>query len=504
MYMIEYHTIFILKKTDRFFKTFRSPLPENSAGAADEAPLRSCGSPCIAPSWGDAKCFGGGKTHEIRILTQLCAGQRAKIWRRGKDFFGKSSLKNAHFCYNSSKVPLCGGGLLYCGPLFRPAPGPIGFNEERKMGETILELQNIAKHFGDTDVLNGISISIGKGEFITLLGPSGCGKTTTLRIIAGLETPDEGRVILNGQDVTDSEPNKRDVNTVFQNYALFPNMTVEQNVLTGLNSRGGRKAVSGKRRPLTQKEKDGKVREMLSRFRLEGLEKRYPAQLSGGQQQRVALARILAYEPEVLLLDEPFSAMDTYLREGLRLELAGVLKDYDGVSILVTHDRDEAYQLCDSLLLLDRGRVLAGGKTRDIFQCPVTCQAARLTGCKNISRIERLGARRIKALDWGGLELSTDRDVDGSITAVGIRAHDFEPLSDGEAGQWKGRENANLIQVESPNISEMPFEWYITLSNGLWWKKEKDIHTHNTAGLVPGWLRVEPSALLLLTGELNG
>ena len=109
LYMIEYHTIFILKKTDRFFKTFRSPLPENSAGAADEAPLRSCGSPCIAPSWGDAKCFGGGKTHEIRILTQLCAGQRAKIWRRGKDFFGKSSLKNAHFCYNSSKVPLCGG-----------------------------------------------------------------------------------------------------------------------------------------------------------------------------------------------------------------------------------------------------------------------------------------------------------------------------------------------------------------------------------------------------------
>ena len=210
---------------------------------------------------------------------------------------------------------------------------------------------------------------------------------------------------------------------------------------------GGRKAVSRKRQPLTQKEKDGKVREMLSRFRLEGLEQRYPAQLSGGQQQRVALARILAYGPEVLLLDEPFSAMDTYLREGLRLELASVLKDYDGVSVMVTHDRDEAYQLCDSLLLLDRGSVLASGKTRDIFQCPITCQAARLTGCKNISRIGRLGPRRIKALDWGGLELTTDRDVDGSITAVGIRAHDFEPLSDGEAEQWKGRENGNLIQV---------------------------------------------------------
>lgn len=362
-----------------------------------------------------------------------------------------------------------------------------------------------------------IGFETGKG-CLGILGPSGCGKSMTLKSIAGIVRPDSGRIAVQyakgeaagGRVLYDSSlkvnerPQVRRVGYLFQNYALFPNMTVEQNILTGLDSRGGRKAVSGKRRPLTQKEKDGKVREMLSRFRLEGLEKRYPAQLSGGQQQRVALARILAYEPEVLLLDEPFSAMDTYLREGLRLELAGVLKDYDGVSILVTHDRDEAYQLCDSLLLLDRGRGLAGGKTRDIFQCPVTCQAARLTGCKNISRIERLGARRIKALDWGGLELSTDRDVDGSITAVGIRAHDFEPLSDGEAGQWKGRENANLIQVESPNISEMPFEWYITLSNGLWWKKEKDIHTHNTAGLVPGWLRVEPSALLLLTGELNG
>ena len=118
------------------------------------------------------------------------------------------------------------------------------------------------------------------------------------------------------------------------------------------------------------------------------------------QQQRVALARSLAYEPEALLFDEPFSAMDTYLREGLRLELADALKDYDGVTIMVTHDRDEAYQLCDNLLLMDRGCVLAAGRTRDIFQNPVTCRAARLTGCKNISRIERLGERRIRAVDW--------------------------------------------------------------------------------------------------------
>ena len=235
---------------------------------------------------------------------------------------------------------------------------------------------------------------------------------------------------------------------------------------------------------------------------IQGLEKRFPGQLSGGQQQRVALARSLAYEPEALLLDEPFSAMDTYLREGLRLELADALKDYDGVTVMVTHDRDEAYQLCDNLLLMDRGYVLAAGRTRDIFQNPVTCRAARLTGCKNISRIERLGERRIRAVDWDGLELATDRPVGDDITSVGIRAHDFEPLSESSARAYMEREDANLIKVCAPCISEMPFEWYITLQNGLWWKKEKDIHTHDTAGVVPRWLRVEPSALLLLTGEL--
>ena len=172
------------------------------------------------------------------------------------------------------------------------------------------------------------------------------------------------------------------------------------------------------------------------------------------------------------------------------------------MTIMVTHDRDEAYQLCDNLLLMDRGCVLAAGRTRDIFQNPVTCRAARLTGCKNISRIERLGERRIRAVDWDGLELATDRPVGDDITGVGIRAHDFEPLSESSARAYMEREDANLIKVCAPCISEMPFEWYITLQNGLWWKKEKDIHTHDTAGVVPRWLRLEPSALLLLTGEL--
>ena len=219
-----------------------------------------------------------------------------------------------------------------------------------------------------------ISFSAGKG-CLGILGPSGCGKSMTLKSIAGIVTPDSGRIALQyakgeaagGRVLYDSalkineKPQMRRVGYLFQNYALFPNMSVEENIAAGLKGMEKKKA---------------KVGEMIERFRLTGLEKRYPGQLSGGQQQRVALARILAYEPEALLLDEPFSAMDTYLREGLRLELSKVLADYDGVSVMVTHDRDEAFQLCKNIMLLDKGHVLIAGNSRKIFQDPVTCKAA--------------------------------------------------------------------------------------------------------------------------------
>lgn len=351
-----------------------------------------------------------------------------------------------------------------------------------------------------------------------ILGASGCGKSMTLKSIAGIVTPDAGRIALQyasgeaagGRVLYDSalkinqKPQLRRVGYLFQNYALFPNMTVEKNIQAGLTARWSKKMAGGRKQTaFSSSAVRKKTEELMERFRLTGLEKRYPSELSGGQQQRVALARILAYEPEVLLLDEPFSAMDTYLREGLRLELLDVLKEYDGVSIMVTHDRDEAYQLCDTMLLLDHGQVLAGGKTRDLFQNPVTCQAARLTGCKNISRIERIGERKLKALDWNGVELVTECPIDDTITAVGIRAHDFEPLSKEEAEKRKIEGQVNLIRVENPRISEMPFEWYVTFQNGLWWKTEKTIHTHNEAGVVPDFLRIDPSALLLLTGEVS-
>lgn len=162
-------------------------------------------------------------------------------------------------------------------------------------------------------------------------------------------------------------------------------MTVEENVACGLS-----------------KEDDGKkVSEMIKRFHLEGLEKRYPRQLSGGQQQRVALARILAYSPDVILLDEPFSAMDTFLKDQLRIELLNLLRDFEGFSIMVTHNRDEAFQFCDELIVLDKGKIIAKGDTYDIFENPRKVQVARLTGCKNISKIEIIDDHHVRSLDWG-------------------------------------------------------------------------------------------------------
>lgn len=341
---------------------------------------------------------------------------------------------------------------------------------------------DIRKNYGKFQL--DVSFETGSGHVTGLLGASGCGKSVTLKCIAGIETPDEGRIILDGRVLFDREkginlsPQRRHVGYLFQNYALFPNMTVKQNITVGVRDRKAREETAER---------------LIQAFGLAGNEHKYPRQLSGGQQQRTALARILAYEPRVLLLDEPFSAMDTYLREGLRLELAKVLSSYEGASVMVTHDRDEAYQLCDYLLLLDNGRVLTAGRTRDIFQNPGTCQAARLTGCKNISRIERLGAHQVRALDWKGLVLTVESEVGPEITSIGIRAHDLEPVSD--------EEGINRIPVGNPSVTEMPFEWYITLENGLWWKVEKTIHTHSSAGVIPEWLAVQPEAVLLLRDE---
>ncbi len=312
-----------------------------------------------------------------------------------------------------------------------------------------------------------------------ILGPSGCGKSMTLKSIAGIVDPDSGVVSLTTDEETvyyDSDkkinlkPQKRNVGYLFQNYALFPNMTVEENVAIGL----------------PEEHDENIVPEMIKRFHLNGLEQRYPRQLSGGQQQRVALARILAYGPDVILLDEPFSAMDTVLKERLRIELINLLEYYNGFSILVTHDRDEAFQFCDELIILDEGKIIAKGKTHDVFENPGKVQVAKLTGCKNISKIEVIDDYHVKALEWG-ITLEVSKKVTQNISHIGIRAHDFCPAE---------KDDMNVVNAINSSKLEMPFEWEITLENGLWWKVDKNIYDHEFD--VPDYLKVDPKNIVLL------
>ena len=240
-----------------------------------------------------------------------------------------------------------------------------------------MSLKNIEKSFGETNVLKGISLDIGKGEFITLLGSSGCGKTTTLRIVAGLETPDEGQVILEGQDVTNLEPHKRDVNTVFQNYALFPHMDVAANIAYGLKIRKVPKA-----------EQKKKVEEALSLVQLTGYGKRYPSELSGGQKQRVAIARALVNNPKVLLLDEPLGALDLQLRRQMQVELKRLQKKLGITFIYITHDQEEAINMSDRIAVMNQGVFEQIGTPNEIYNHPLTAYVAQFVGNANIFRKE--------------------------------------------------------------------------------------------------------------------
>ena len=224
------------------------------------------------------------------------------------------------------------------------------------MSESILSLQGITKSFGGTPVLNGIDLEAAQGEFITLLGSSGCGKTTTLRIIAGLEDPDQGRVLLEGQDMTHTEPNKRDVNTVFQNYALFPHMSVEQNIGYALKIR---------KRPKAEIREE--VKKMLELVQLEGYQRRKPAELSGGQKQRVAIARSLINRPKILLLDEPLGALDLQLRRQMQQELKRLQKKLGITFIYITHDQEEALNMSDRIAVMREGRFEQIGTPAQVY-----------------------------------------------------------------------------------------------------------------------------------------
>ena len=241
------------------------------------------------------------------------------------------------------------------------------------MGESILQLQQIRKSFANTEVLKGIDLEAGQGEFITLLGASGCGKTTTLRIIAGLELPDSGQVILEGHDITDWEPNKRDVNTVFQNYALFPHMNVADNVGYGLKIRKVPKAQIAER-----------VERALRLVQLEEYGKRMPDQLSGGQKQRIAIARAVINEPKVLLLDEPLGALDLKLRRQMQLELKRLQKQLGITFIYITHDQEEAINMSDRIGVMHEGVLEQMGTPNEVYYRPRTSYVADFVGNANI------------------------------------------------------------------------------------------------------------------------
>lgn len=242
--------------------------------------------------------------------------------------------------------------------------------EEKKI---VVKLDNITKSFEDGEILKPINLDVYEGEFLTFLGPSGCGKTTTLRIIAGFETPTSGKVLLDGQDVTELPPYKRNVNTVFQNYALFPHMTIFDNVAFGLVEKKTDKKVIAE-----------KVNQMLEMVQLGKMGSRKPSQLSGGQKQRVAIARALANDPKVLLLDEPLGALDMKLRKRMQLELKALQKSLGITFIYVTHDQEEALTMSDRIVVMNKGKFEQIGTAREIYEHPKTKFVADFIGESNI------------------------------------------------------------------------------------------------------------------------
>lgn len=244
------------------------------------------------------------------------------------------------------------------------------------MNEIILQLKNVKKSFNGNDVLKGITLDVKKGEFITLLGSSGCGKTTTIRIIAGLENLDSGEVILNGKLINNLEPNKRDVNTVFQNYALFPHMNVEKNISYGL-----------KIKKIPKEQIDEEVKQALKLVQLEGFEKRMTNELSGGQKQRVAIARAIVNKPSVLLLDEPLGALDLKLRRQMQVELKKLQKQLGITFIYITHDQEEAINMSDRIVVMNNGVFEQIGTPNEIYYTPKSTFVASFIGGANIYKI---------------------------------------------------------------------------------------------------------------------
>lgn len=346
-------------------------------------------------------------------------------------------------------------------------------------------LVDIKKNFGRFQL--NVSFEAESGIITGLLGASGCGKSVTLKCIAGIETPDEGKIVLDGRVLFDSakridlSPQKRQVGYLFQNYALFPNMTVAQNIAAGVRERNRREET---------------VARLVRSLYLEGNEGKYPRQISGGQQQRAALARILASEPEVLMLDEPFSALDSYLKWQVELELTDLLAQFNGPVLYVTHDRDEVHRNCKQVCVLDQGRSQPLQPVHQLFENPSTLSACLLSGCKNFSRARPLKDGRLEAVDWG-VELDCAAPLPEGLAYVGARAHYLRP-ADGPG--------PNRIECQVERVVDEVFSTVVMLSTPggtqgysrlrAEWPKDSWAALGSPAQF---WLELPPEALLPLT-----
>ena len=308
----------------------------------------------------------------------------------------------------------------------------IIFNIQKEvfiLSQNIIEIKNVSKTYGDNTVLSNLSLNIRKNEFLTLLGPSGCGKTTTLKILAGFENGDIGKVLFNGEDISNLPPYKRQLNTVFQKYALFPHMNVYENIAFGL-----------KIKKVSTNEIDKKVSEMLNLVALEGFEKRAIDSLSGGQQQRVAIARALVNEPKVLLLDEPLGALDLKLRKEMQSELKRIQQRLGITFIFVTHDQEEALTMSDTIVVMNKGVIQQMGSPEDIYNEPANAFVADFIGESNIVNGTMLEDLKVEFCDHVFTCVDKGFNTNEAVDVV-IRPEDIE-ITSPENGMITGKVNS--------------------------------------------------------------
>ena len=324
----------------------------------------------------------------------------------------------------------------------------------------LIRLERITKKFGDHVIIPSLDLTIHDGEFLTLLGPSGCGKTTLLRMIAGLETPTTGKVILDGQDITKLPPYKRNVNMVFQNYALFPHMTVAENIRFGL-----------KMKKVPTEETEDRINQVLYLTQLEELRNRYPSQMSGGQQQRVAIARALVNNPKVLLLDEPLGALDYQLRKKLQLELKNLQRGLGLTFIFVTHDQEEALTMSDRIVIMDKGEIQQDDDPNTIYHYPKTKFVAGFIGESNFFD----NGKEILVLRPEKLNLCGGKDCDDSHPAPRFFGTVEDVIFYGTIDKVFIRLDGTGQEVLAYQYFDDVHRWQINDHVGIWWYEKDEV-----------------------------